>query len=359
VDNPLKTRSSTSQTKLQDVDVKVYTWVLRQHSLRAELAAAELALAEEETRASFQRLLDAQLVQPSPADPLIGFAVAPETALTHLSAPYEARIREDQHTLSAFREELERFTAPYQLNSGANSSAFELVQNLQQVRDTLNSVSAHCETEMISAQPGGGARVPAAMEEAIQRDRRLLERGVAVRTLYHHTARFNAPSQAYVAIASSLGGQYRTAHALFGRLIAFDRSTAFVPLHDGSLGAIVIREPNTVNYLCEIFEQTWETATPFADAASQGLEQVSREAHATILKLLAAGLKDETIARRLGMSLRTARRHIADIMQDLNAASRFQAGVAAAAAGLLDTPEHGDRAAVRTPVSTPDFDTEL
>ncbi|MFE5090773.1 helix-turn-helix transcriptional regulator [Streptomyces sp. NPDC056638] len=95
------------------------------------------------------------------------------------------------------------------------------------------------------------------------------------------------------------------------------------------------RELFAVRYLCEIFEQTWDRATPFADAVSQGLEEVSREIHETIVRLLAAGLKDEAIARRLGMSLRTARRHIADIMEELDATSRFQAGAHAAARGLL------------------------
>ncbi len=188
---------------------------------------------------------------------------------------------------------------------------------------------------MLTSQPGGGARVPAAMEEAISRDREMLERGVRIRTLYHHTSRFNGPSQAYVAAASALGAQYRTAHELFGRLIVFDREVAFLPVQDDSWGAVVIREPSTVSYLCEIFEQTWALATPFADAATQGLEQVSQEIHETIVKLLAAGLKDETIARRLGMSLRTARRHIADIMTQLNATSRFQAGFATGVSGLL------------------------
>ncbi|MEU9130595.1 helix-turn-helix transcriptional regulator, partial [Kitasatospora sp. NPDC048540] len=60
----------------------------------------------------------------------------------------------------------------------------------------------------------------------------------------------------------------------------------------------------------------------------------------TIMELLAAGLKDESIARRLGMSLRTTRRHIADIMEELDAASRFQAGYrfAVQGGGGADSP---------------------
>ncbi|MFE4329609.1 DJ-1/PfpI family protein, partial [Streptomyces sp. NPDC056831] len=124
------------------------------------------------------------------------------------------------------------------------------------VRNTLNQASNRCRKEVLTSQPGGGARDPEAMREAPVRDQSMLERGIQLRTLYHHTARFNGPSQAYVAAASALGGKYRTAHELFGRLIVFDREPAFIPVQDDSWGAVVIREPFTVRYLCEIFEQT-------------------------------------------------------------------------------------------------------
>nr|WP_237532014.1 LuxR C-terminal-related transcriptional regulator [Streptomyces sp. SID8352] len=52
--------------------------------------------------------------------------------------------------------------------------------------------------------------------------------------------------------------------------------------------------------------------------------------------MLASGLKDDVIARRVGISSRTLRRHISVIMEELSAESRFQAGVAAANAGLVD-----------------------
>lgn len=42
-------------------------------------------------------------------------------------------------------------------------------------------------------------------------------------------------------------------------------------------------------------------------------------------------MKDEMIARRLGMSLRTCRKHIAESMETLGASSRFQAGYLARA----------------------------
>ncbi|MEV4443629.1 helix-turn-helix transcriptional regulator [Streptomyces sp. NPDC049577] len=321
--------------ELEETDMVVYGHVLEHRSSDTEVIAAATGIGPEEAALSLKRLRRARLVHTSPEDPAQVFAVAPETASAQLAAPVEARIREQQEALGAIREELGRFGSYYHLRR-SSTEALEVLENVQDVRNALNQASDRCTMEVLTCQPGGGSRVPEAMQEALGRDRAMLERGVRIRTLYHHTARFNGPSQAYVAAAGALGGQYRTAHELFGRLIVFDRELAFIPVQDGSWGAVAVREPNTVAYLCELFEQTWDRATPFATAVGQDLEKVSREIHETIVKLLTAGLKDEAIARRLGMSLRTARRHIADILEELGAVSRFQAGVLAAARGLAE-----------------------
>jgi DNA-binding CsgD family transcriptional regulator/sugar-specific transcriptional regulator TrmB len=319
-------------------DTQVYSWVLEHHSVDASRIAVGLDLPLEAAEASLRHLVDLHLVFPDADDPLVGYAVAPETAMAELAAPVEAQIRSRQEQLSQVRTQLGAFFPHYQraCGPGASNRGLEVISNLQEVRAALGRASDDCRHEVLASQPGGGSRVSEAMEEAQARDRALLSRGVRMRTLYHHTARFNGPSQAYVEAASRLGGEYRTAHELFGRIIVFDRELAFIPTSDGTWGAVAIRDTSTVAYLCEIFEHAWAHARPFTNASDDGLEQVARELDRTILELLAAGLKDETIARRLGMSLRTARRHIADIMQQLSADSRFQAGVAAARAGLLD-----------------------
>ena len=54
-----------------------------------------------------------------------------------------------------------------------------------------------------------------------------------------------------------------------------------------------------------------------------------------MLKLLDAGLKDEAIARQLGVSMRTARRRISSLIAKLGVGTRFQAGLEAARHGLL------------------------
>jgi DNA-binding CsgD family transcriptional regulator len=60
------------------------------------------------------------------------------------------------------------------------------------------------------------------------------------------------------------------------------------------------------------------------------------EIKSSILTLMANGLKDDVIAKRMGLSVRACRGHIADLMELFGARSRFQAGVIAAGLGLLE-----------------------
>ena len=81
------------------------------------------------------------------------------------------------------------------------------------------------------------------------------------------------------------------------------------------------------------FDWLWETAVPAADYHRLG-ERARDDLTQQILVMLNAGHKDDAAARQLGLSVRTYRRHVAEIMRDLGAASRFQAGARAAKLGL-------------------------
>jgi DNA-binding NarL/FixJ family response regulator len=66
-------------------------------------------------------------------------------------------------------------------------------------------------------------------------------------------------------------------------------------------------------------------------AGASGLEGQARQ----VLTLLAAGLKDEAIARRLGTTTRTVRRLVQEAMTALDARSRFNVGVEASRRGWI------------------------
>ena len=65
---------------------------------------------------------------------------------------------------------------------------------------------------------------------------------------------------------------------------------------------------------------------------SRGLTGQERQ----LLRLLAGGLTDERAAQRLGVSLRTIRRMMSDLMTRMDSRSRFQAGIKVSTLGWLE-----------------------
>lgn len=107
-----------------------------------------------------------------------------------------------------------------------------------------------------------------------------------------------------------------------------DRRLAMVYLpHQGPAGrAAVLSDPIMVALLADLFDRHWESAAGLPDgdlSLATTLSTRQRE----IGDLLACGHTDESVARRLGVSVRTVRAEVAALRDTLGADSRFQAGV--------------------------------
>ncbi|MFF9667571.1 helix-turn-helix transcriptional regulator, partial [Streptomyces althioticus] len=83
-----------------------------------------------------------------------------------------------------------------------------------------------------------------------------------------------------------------------------------------------------------LFEQTWSDATPFGAPRERDEEGLTRQEQ-ELLRLLGQGYTDEAAGKHLGVSLRTTRRMMADLMDRLGARSRFEAGLLAGRRGWL------------------------
>ncbi|WP_067457724.1 LuxR family transcriptional regulator [Actinomadura macra] len=118
--------------------------------------------------------------------------------------------------------------------------------------------------------------------------------------------------------------------------IVIDRRIAILagPPRAGVREYTIVRSPGVVKGVISLFWATWETAAELADYRRDRPPALSEESR-HILRLLGGGLKDEAAARRLGLSLRTYRRRVAEILTLLDAESRFQAGLRAHELGLL------------------------
>ncbi|GAA3718035.1 hypothetical protein GCM10022224_099690 [Nonomuraea antimicrobica] len=130
------------------------------------------------------------------------------------------------------------------------------------------------------------------------------------------------------------GGMVRTLDRVPSWFMTVGPEVAGLPAHwggnlpDHAYNFYLVRTSVVVGVLCSLFDELWARAVPLPwSHRGDGVTQV--------LRLAAQGLCDESIARQLGVSVRTVRARFADAMTELGAQSRFHAGVEAARRGWL------------------------
>jgi len=112
------------------------------------------------------------------------------------------------------------------------------------------------------------------------------------------------------------------------QMVIIDRQIALLPVQpdDPRTGALEVRSPGIAAALHTLFEQVRENELPFG-------KQIPRDhtgctpAEKELPQGATAADTDETTARKLGVSLRTIRRMMPQLMEHLNATSRSQPGL--------------------------------
>lgn len=156
--------------------------------------------------------------------------------------------------------------------------------------------------------------------------------GRASRAIY--PVRALSEARETLVMRADAGEQIRVLPELPTRLFIIGTTHAIMPepLGYGDEPRTLTRQRGLVEALTLWFESMWDRAAPVT-----GLDrpETRSDLRRFLLQQLATGAQDEQIARRLGVSLRTVRRRVADILTELGADSRFQAGVEAARRGWL------------------------
>jgi DNA-binding CsgD family transcriptional regulator len=158
--------------------------------------------------------------------------------------------------------------------------------------------------------------------------------GLRYRAIYPDTARTTPTACRHLGAMSLAGVAVRTMPYIPMNALVIDGSIAVLPADTATGSVAVLRLTSVVTTAIELFERIWPDAVPLADDDLPDDTDLSgREQE--MLRLLALGATDEVAAAQLGISVRTVRRMVAQIMNRLGARSRFQAGVKAADRGWL------------------------
>ncbi|MET8680896.1 helix-turn-helix transcriptional regulator [Streptomyces sp. NPDC004647] len=325
---------------LDAVAESVYRAMLVHPQAGVEALRVQLGISEEKIRTALDRLSELALVRPSANDPRQMHAVSPQLGMEMLLAQQQAELAARQQRVEASRAAAVRLISEFahQKPGAAETDVIDL-EGIDEIRDHLVALNSDVKEEFLTFAPGG-PQTAANMQASRPLNQLLLERGIRMRTVYLDSIRNDPPTVAHAEWLTSLGGQVRTAPLLPTRMIIYDRRTAVIATDSDNttVGAVVLSAQGLIAALCALFESVWQTAEPLGAPRRRDAEaDPLTPQQSTALRLLAQGYTDETIAKRLGVSTRTARRIATDLMAHLNARSRFQAGAHAVQHGYLST----------------------
>ncbi|MGI5450670.1 helix-turn-helix domain-containing protein [Streptomyces sp. CA-243310] len=279
--------------------------------------------------------------------PLPGESPEPDTSPTPSPATtLRLLVRRRQALLRQESAELERLCTyadglaerPHAALGAGRSGGPETLSGAEDITTRVRHMLAAAQREVLilDRPPGtGGLPDPAPDGEALgPAIGDLLDRGVIVRTIVDREWMKHPGRPQTLGALTERGLQARVGVRLPTRLIVVDRHSCLLPPSVAGGGAEPALVPGGAmlrRAVLPLFETLWDSATPVGNPDSH-LTTPQRE----LLSLLASGLKDEAIARRLGVHVHTARRRISGMLDDLDAGTRFQAGAQAVMRGWLD-----------------------
>nr|WP_246304041.1 helix-turn-helix transcriptional regulator [Nocardioides thalensis] len=286
--------------------------MLREPDLDLDALACRLGRGADELVTGMLRLEAAGLVTRTSREPACWRPVSPDVAIDVLVSRRRAdldRLRE------AAREWAAEMPAPDRYRP---ERLVEVVVGQESIAARFAQLMHATESELLVLDRPPYASRP---DEADRTVRGLLAAGVVVRGIYSPDS-LQLPRAVDEAHSAADAGERSRIHPdLPMKLAIGDRRQALLPLagHDEVDSALVVHSSALLDALVRMFELLWEQALPI-------VRQEDDELDARLITMLAAGMKDDAIARRLGVSTRTVGRRVARLMEQSGAQTRFQAG---------------------------------
>lgn len=156
----------------------------------------------------------------------------------------------------------------------------------------------------------------------------LLGRGVACRVLLNPSTRADTAFPEWTRSVGGLGGELRWITEELKPMILIDRQSVLVLDGTRSAGALLVTEPTLIEVMVRVFGNAWNGARRLTvqEPAPRDLGMSASSVRESIVDMLISGCPDKTIARQLGISLRSVQAHVATLRADLGAGTRVQLG---------------------------------
>ncbi len=384
---------------IDDIAFAAYRLWLRRKDMSTEEASITLGYSTSTIRQARDRLVELSLLVPSREKPDRLVAVHPEVPLEQLLRQQHDQLIRRQEELIRARMQVSTLVADYMQGRHTGPSVdVACLESAKAVEEQLLDLVAGAERELLVlyARPEHKSVMTAECTQAVLQ---ALDRGVVVRGICPRPAHGDdATAVCGAADAHGVDLRVTDAPLADMTMVDREVVLLLLTPgpNEEHARALLLREPALTNLATMLFDQLWKTAQPldrdgeldqaelqhteldhagldqaelqhaglnhamFGGTALNGTTRSSAsgnpgnpksnvpytngqhnnnsgpsDSERLLLRLLSLGAKDEAAARHLGVSVRTVRRMIADLMRRMDARSRFQAGILAAERGWL------------------------
>ncbi|MGW7429062.1 helix-turn-helix transcriptional regulator [Streptomyces sp. NPDC054861] len=334
-------KNATGTRTGSDQALAVYLELRTRPAAAFDEIADGLALSAEDRERCRGELATLGLIEqpPTAAGPHTPAVVDPDIALVRLLQCERERLENRLAETSRAQSTLATLAGTFLRAGTAPDSEVEveIVADPDRVRHELAGLTDSVRYAVHSMHTGSVRRED--MADELERDRHRLARGVRLRAMYSRRISSVPEMIQHLEVRSALGVEIRLSPVVPMNMVLADENFAMLPTdpHAPGSATILARGPGLVRSYLALYDYCWHAATRYGDeeAPERGGDGLSEQQRAA-LHMLASGIKDEQIAKNLGVSLRTVSRLLSEVMHELGAASRFEAGVKAARLGLLD-----------------------
>lgn len=304
--------------------------------------AQQAGLSMSDVHRAIQRLAELRLVRSSDQREGQVWAVSPHLGMEILLARQQAELAARQLQLENCRVAVAELLADCPLTLTPAVTGTQHVLGLDRLTDLVAMLAQKAHTEVVGFRPND-RQASHALDDFRPFDRQLRDGTLSARYVYLDVSYLAPAAVVRAGWLSELGAQIRTTDALPSWMIIIDRAAALVPVRadQPADGALLLTSEGPLAALCALFDLVWATAQPLSESAQHNRHGLSVQ-QATVARLLAEGLTDDAIGRRLGISPRSARRAAGDLMARLGARSRFQAGALAVHRGWINAERAGE-----------------
>ncbi|MEJ5913645.1 hypothetical protein [Pseudokineococcus sp. 1T1Z-3] len=320
---------------LGDAARRVYAVLLARPSTSVERLLAAVDDDPADVHAALELLLVHGLVTRTGHEEGRYVGVDPAVSLRTAADRLTAGVRDLRQSIPHFVELFES-SSP----AAAEASTSRVVTDLREVGSWYVQLRHEVTSELLIFD-----RPPHVSSPVEQVETSSIREGVLWRGIYARASLERPGAMAEVQRLAAEGERARVLPDLPVKMVIADRRAAMVSLslEPDRVDTLVTHDSPLVGVLVDVFLAAWERAAPLGSGVATepgGAPAESRDGGPSpedraILALVAAGMTDESVARQLGLSVRSLRRRTHRLMAEHSVDNRFQLGLLCARRGWL------------------------